>query len=135
MARRMTMLVMVLAFALVSMGVSRCGTVIFVEDGDSIQEAVDRAQPGDTIVVRAGTYTGSGGGDAVVEINTPGLRLVGKPNAVIDATGYDYAVKVGDRSTGCLTGAIQGFSIDGFTFSPGSTTTKMPAVLPTARLL
>ncbi len=116
MLQRVATLSVVLAVGLLSMGVSKCGKVIYVVAGDSIQEAVDSAAPGDTIIVAAGYYTGSGVADAVVEVGIDGLTLIGKPDAVIDATGYDYAVKVGDRSSGCLTGDIEGFSIDGFTF-------------------
>lgn len=114
--RRVAMLAAVVGCGLLSMGVSQCGQVIYVQDGDSIQEAVDRAAPGDTIIVGPGLYTGTGDGRAVVEIGISDLTLVGKPDAVIDATGYDYAVKVGDRSFGCLAGAVENFRIDGFTF-------------------
>jgi hypothetical protein len=43
----------------------------------TIQEAVDAAAPGDTIVVAKGTYSGT------VVVNTPGLRLVGR-KAILD---------------------------------------------------
>ncbi len=110
-------LAIVMMCALFSMGVSQCGGgVIYVQDGESIQDAVDAATPGTTIIVYPGFYTAAAGERAVVEVLTDDIRLIGKAGAVIDATGNDYAVKVGDRSFGCLAGAIQGFSIRGFTF-------------------
>lgn len=50
-----TVLLTVLAF--VSIGCVSGAATLYVNPGDSIQEAVDAAEPGDTIVVRDGTYT------------------------------------------------------------------------------
>jgi parallel beta-helix repeat protein len=103
------------ALALGSLGAGRCSGVIVVKDGESIQAAVDMAQPGDTIVVRRGTYSGPGG-EALVTVMKDGITLIGSPNAVIDATGYTYGVKVGERIPGtCLVGLVQDFTIRGFT--------------------
>ena len=60
---------------LANLGVGRCGTVIQVRAGESIQAAVDAAQPGDTIVVGPGVYTATGT-DAVVTITTDDLTLI-----------------------------------------------------------
>jgi parallel beta-helix repeat protein len=114
--RRAASLLAVLACAFLSMGMGKCQGTIHVRDGESIQDAVDRAVPGDVIRVGPGFYTGDGPGQAVVEVLKDDITLIGTPSAVIDATGYDYAVKVGDRSYGCLAGAIRNFNIVGFTF-------------------
>jgi parallel beta-helix repeat protein len=108
-------LLAVAVIALGSLGASKCGKVIVVERGGSIQDAVDAALPGDTIVVRNGIYTAPAGADAVVDIQKHGITLIGNPNAVIDATGVDYGIRVGTRSGGCLLGLIQGFHMQGFT--------------------
>lgn len=114
MGRSLSLLV-VAVISLGSLGASKCGSVIVVERGGSIQDAVDAAQPGDTIVVRNGVYTAPAGANAVVDIQKDGITLIGNPNAVIDASGVDYGVRVGTRSGGCLLGLIQGFHMQGFT--------------------
>jgi parallel beta-helix repeat protein len=108
-------LLTLVAIALGSLGAGQCSKVIVVRNGQSIQDAVDAALPGDTIVVRAGTYTAAPGADAVVEIMKDGITLIGNPNATIDATGVDYGIRVGTRSGGCLLGVVQGFHLNGFT--------------------
>ena len=72
-----------------------CNPPIIVKRGESIQAAVDRAQPGDTILVLPGTYTGTPGDDSVVDVQTSNLTIVGPWNAVIDATGFEYGIMVG----------------------------------------
>ena len=44
--------------------------IIYVEPGDSIQKAVNNARPGDTIIVKPGTYNGD------IEISTANLTLI-----------------------------------------------------------
>ncbi|MGC4946901.1 right-handed parallel beta-helix repeat-containing protein [Streptomyces sp. DT224] len=80
-----------LAAAVPSVPAAAAGTRV-VSPGQSIQAAVDAAQPGDTIVVRPGTYRES------VRISTPGLTLRGSgddtvimPAAGRAASGDDCA--------------------------------------------
>jgi hypothetical protein len=57
-------------------------TTHLVHPGDSIQAAVDAASPGDTIIVRAGTYRES------VKIRTDGLTLRGKGSVTLKPLKY-----------------------------------------------
>ncbi|WP_327313222.1 right-handed parallel beta-helix repeat-containing protein [Streptomyces sp. NBC_01235] len=52
-------------------------TVHVVRPGESIQKAVDAAQPGDTVLLTFGTYHES------VQVNTPGLTLRGMGRATV----------------------------------------------------
>ncbi|WP_031072955.1 right-handed parallel beta-helix repeat-containing protein [Streptomyces sp. NRRL WC-3742] len=63
------------------------GTLHLVRPGESIQQAVDAARPGDTVQLLPGTYAGS------VRITTPGLTLRGSgPSSVITpGTGTENA--------------------------------------------
>lgn len=111
---RSAALSVIIVTALLSLGVDRCRNgVIIVRSGESIQDAVDLAHPGDTIVVRHGIYTASGG-SAVVDIQKDDITLVGSPNAVIDATGLSFGVRVGAPGD-CLAGVVKNFTIEGFT--------------------
>ncbi|MBO0915661.1 hypothetical protein J1C73_15550, partial [Streptomyces laculatispora] len=56
-----------------------------VYPGQSIQAAVDSAKPGDTIVVRPGTYRES------VLISTPGLTLRGSGDRTVIVPGTSRA--------------------------------------------
>ena len=51
-----------------------------------IQQAVDAAQPGDTVVVPPGVYHES------VAIHTSGITLIGSRGAVIDASGFSTGI-------------------------------------------
>jgi parallel beta-helix repeat protein len=113
---RRTALLLAISFSLLTLGNNGCENVIVVRDGESIQAAVDAANPGDTIVVANGFYTASGV-DAVVEVLKDDITLIGNPNAVIDATGLRWGVKVGDDAGGtlCQTASVSNFKIEGFT--------------------
>jgi hypothetical protein len=55
--------------AFVSVGCVSAATTRYVNPGDSIQDVVDVADPGDTVIVRDGTYTEN------VEVNLENLTL------------------------------------------------------------
>ena len=76
-----------------------------VHPGDSIQAAVDAASPGDTIMVRAGTYRES------VRIQTDGLTLRTEGNVTLKPLKY------GDRQC-YLPGHVAGFCIVPADFDP-----------------
>ncbi len=87
-----------------------CGTVIVVDDpAAGIARALAACSDGDTIQVRAGTYSGPGNCDLVVTKNR--LTLVGVSGA--SGTVMDC------RESRCLSVLGSGFSVSGFTFVNG----------------
>lgn len=62
-------------------------TDIQVNEGQSIQEAINQAQPGDTIAVQKGTY------NEVLTINQS-ISLVGEEDAVIDGGGAGSVINI-----------------------------------------
>src|SRR4051794_23963931 len=60
----------------------------------TIQDAVSAAQPGDTVTVPRGTYHES------VLVTTSNLKIKGAKDAVLDATGHDFGIVVGDQPSG-----------------------------------
>jgi nitrous oxidase accessory protein len=104
--------IVLLTFALILLSMSMLGTGLVttvsgltthhVYSGESIQEAVNLAQPGDTIFVHAGTYS-----EHVVINKT--LLLVGenKDNTIIDGGGEGIVVYVGATGVGIHNFTIQ----------------------------
>src|SRR4051812_20402251 len=82
----------------------------------TIQAAVDAAQPGDTIVVPAGTYR------ETVLVDESNISIVGSPAAVLDAAGSRIGLRVGTGtvsrggpSPSCPRLSISGFTLTGLT--------------------
>lgn len=84
------------AFACVTLPQGARAAVLIVNDGESIQAAVDAAQPGDVIEVKDGTYTGMAGYDSVVTVRKNNITIKGSKKAIIEASGFEYGIMVGD---------------------------------------
>jgi parallel beta-helix repeat protein len=114
----------VVAIGLAFPGGVLAGTII-VRDGDSIQDAVDAANPGDTIIVEAGTYTGTTG-DSVVTVGKSGITIQGSTRAVIEASGFEYGIMVGDdapiSAAGCPPITVESFELKGLTIQNATDT-------------
>lgn len=83
---------------------------------DTIQAAVDAASPGDTVKVPPGVYHES------VLVTTSDLTIEGSNAAVLEASGYQYGIVVGDQPTGdppvfpgCPPVSVHNFTLDGLT--------------------
>src|SRR6185436_16217375 len=108
---------------------------IRVKPGDSIQAAVDKAKPGDRVLVKPGVYREDGracpatGRKCAVSIEKNNIRLIGVPSrrhrVVLEAKGdQDVGIAVGNSnaSTDCLSDAsnrlhlsrIRGLTVRGF---------------------
>lgn len=108
--KRVLLLFMVLGFVLFLTGVSPAATLtVGPGDYEYIQDAIDAANPGDTINVKTGTYTED------LRISTNGLTLT-----AVDGPGTAEIVgdEVWDEVIYIDKGL--GITIDGFKISPGS---------------
>ena len=76
-----------------------------VKPGDSIQAAVDKAAPGDTITVLPGDYTEShSSGEAALRITKP-LKLIAQSTAsakvrILPSTGQKHGILVEPKNEG-----------------------------------
>jgi parallel beta-helix repeat protein len=82
----------------------------------TLQDAVDAAKPGDTVTVPRGTYHES------VLVTTSNLKIKGAKDAVLEATGHDFGIVVGNQPTGdppvfpgCSPVSVHNFTLDGLT--------------------
>jgi hypothetical protein len=104
-------------------GPARAARTFWVHPGQSIQAAVDRAAPGDTVVVLKGVYP------EMVEVRTDYLTLRGRhavivpPSQVRDTLcatvywtppGICLLAKEGDAHSGLVTNPVVGDTIQGF---------------------
>lgn len=99
----------------------------------TIQAAVDQAEPGDTVQVPPGVYTGTAGDDQVVKVTKDDITIKGGPSAVIDAAGFEFGIKVGSDDpitpAGCPAIAVRNFKIQGLTIKNADDTgVKLVAV-------
>ncbi len=84
------------------------GAVWYVEDGSNIQDAIDNATPGDTIIVRQGTYREN------IVVNVPNLTI-------ISDSGYGRTIVLAARDSDDVfhikadNVTIKGFTIKGAT--------------------
>jgi parallel beta-helix repeat protein len=114
-------LVFILALAILAptLMAPSCAPPILVHNGESIQAAVDAASPGSTILVLPGRYTGTPGADSVVHVQTSGITIRGSWQAVIDATGFEYGIMVGEDApltpAGCPPITVTDFRLSGLT--------------------
>ena len=107
-------LVFAVLFATLALGVSvgcASGTTHYVNPGESIQAAVDAADPGDTIIVRDGIYSENINVDEQLTIQSEN----GSENCIIQAANSNYPVFA--ITADCVN--IKGFTVEGATGSTG----------------
>jgi parallel beta-helix repeat protein len=92
-----------------------------VNPGESIQDALDNASPGDTVAVMPGTYQETHGGENALTVNKDDIRLIGKVKKSLGEAGKIKLVPGAGNETGILAEGIsevtplQGFKVRGFT--------------------
>src|SRR5215218_10341236 len=132
---RWTLVLLAVATAALGLTTAAEAKTIKVRPGQSIQAAVDQADPGDRVLVKPGTYREDGrpcptepSHTCAVAIEENGIRLVGVPRpkhpVVLEAEGdQDEGIAVGKSSAAdCLTDAstrvhrslIRGLTVRGF---------------------
>jgi hypothetical protein len=89
-----------LAVALFATATAANAAVHTVFPGDSIQDAIDGASPGDTILVEPGIYEETGNTTYGLEIREDNLRLIGKVDEDLGEAGKVILLKTGDQETG-----------------------------------
>ncbi|WP_369193055.1 right-handed parallel beta-helix repeat-containing protein [Streptomyces djakartensis] len=86
-------------------------TVRLVKPGDSIQQAVDAAGPGDTVLLAHGVHHGS------VDVTTPGITLRGMGRGTVlrpaAATGASATAKAAPAASGACAAAGNGICVTG----------------------
>jgi len=96
---------------------ARANTITVPATGSTvaIQNAVDAAAPGDTIVVSPGTYSGP-----TIHVQTSNLTITGSAASIIDAKGNTYGITVGKKlafepGPACPALEVSNFKISGLT--------------------
>ena len=97
---------------------SAAGPTVIVQAGESIQAAVDAAEPGSRIIVKPGTYVETHGGQAAVLVQKS-LHLIadteGGDVTILPGPGNTEGIFVLGTPDNFIEGVlIQGFTIDGF---------------------
>jgi len=106
---------LVLGLALVSTPMAATAKSITVRPGESIQAAVDKAAPGDTVKVLSGDYTEVHPGSAAVRITKP-LKLTASGQVrILPHAGQTDGIVVEGTAAKDIDGIeIKGFTVEGF---------------------